>query len=666
MLMEDVSSCLSVLRSCWESIGALATILQQNKGGKSKAEADVKTILEASIKVLDLLGQSAGVTAVGGVTGQQHLQNAARVLFEDTHVLKSALAFKSWRSPEGMLVSHSATLVSALSTTAVAFSDALLQKHVSPSPTAMADVSDKEKHVARLSELIEKIRNQDLEPMPESAVASSGDEEVTDKEDGEVEEVTAKEGGEVADETVEGKHGAKVAQSPGAGSHGAHAPIDPGQSESQGKGRTKQSEGQGSDNDAAPNPGEAQAEHRAQGQPDWNNTTKFQAWDSALRKLRLGAQERGFAEIHKIWPVLLAGQGSADDLVEQAEPSAKGSLKGLFKLTGSGDLSLWATEVIELLRMKALGRFVFSFVLRYVESCFDKNPLQLPDELEGLKSELQAQRDQLCDKLGGDSSALALETEFLLKDLDFGRRAMELPAFAGEIEQAIPAAPVGIDLLGTSNMAEVGVLQVSGVQQLSSSILGGKLPSDSPPQTPSGSPDPGWTVSLRELQKLDLSACVSLEELPSSVSRLVVLQELPWGSVPSSLMHLTALESLELSGCTSLEELPSWLGQLTRLQRLVLKGCASLTDLPSSIAQLALQYLDLSQCASLTELPVSIGGLTDLQQLGLQGCESLKELPSSMGQLTGLLHLDLSKSPSLNELPSSMGQLTSLQKLDLS
>ncbi|CAM6037548.1 unnamed protein product [Sphagnum compactum] len=183
---------------------------------------------------------------------------------------------------------------------------------------------------------------------------------------------------------------------------------------------------------------------------------------------------------------------------------------------------------------------------------------------------------------------------------------------------------------------------------------------------------PSSIGQLNALQELDLNGCSNLKELPSSIGQLIALQELDLNGcsnlkeLPSSIGQLIALQELDLNGCSKLKELPSSIGQLNALQKLDLDGCSNLKELPSSIGQLnALQKLHLYKCSNLKELPSSIGQLNALQELDLDGCSNLKELPSSIGQLNALQKLHLYQCCNLKKLPSSIGQLNALQKLDL-
>jgi Leucine-rich repeat (LRR) protein len=178
---------------------------------------------------------------------------------------------------------------------------------------------------------------------------------------------------------------------------------------------------------------------------------------------------------------------------------------------------------------------------------------------------------------------------------------------------------------------------------------------------------------LTALQSLDLSFCLRLKEIPTSIDKLTALQSLDLSyclklkELPTSINKLTALQSLNLSLCLELKELPTSIDKLTTLQSLDLSRCSKLKELPTSIDKLtALQSLDLLYCLKLKELPTSIDKLTTLQLLNLSGCSQLKELPTSIDKLTALQSLNLSYCSQLKELPTSIDKLIALQSLDLS
>ncbi|KAL1209686.1 putative disease resistance protein RPP1 [Cardamine amara subsp. amara] len=189
-----------------------------------------------------------------------------------------------------------------------------------------------------------------------------------------------------------------------------------------------------------------------------------------------------------------------------------------------------------------------------------------------------------------------------------------------------------------------------------------------------------WSVApITSLPLTDnLEFLVELRMVDSELEKMwdgiKLLQNLKWMNLKNSinlkelpnLSTATSLEKLNLSGCSSLVELPSSIGNATNLKTLYLSECSSLVEIPSSIGNATnLQELDLSECTSLVELPFSIGNATNLKTLNLNGCSSLVELPFSIGNLHKLENLYLQWCLELKTLPININ-MESLDYLDLS
>jgi Leucine-rich repeat (LRR) protein len=64
----------------------------------------------------------------------------------------------------------------------------------------------------------------------------------------------------------------------------------------------------------------------------------------------------------------------------------------------------------------------------------------------------------------------------------------------------------------------------------------------------------------------------------------------------------------DLLGCLNVQELPTSIGQLNVLEYLNISWCKGLQELPTTIGHLhALQNFDLSNCFKIQELPTFIG-----------------------------------------------------------
>ncbi|KAJ1269468.1 hypothetical protein BS78_07G214200 [Paspalum vaginatum] len=119
------------------------------------------------------------------------------------------------------------------------------------------------------------------------------------------------------------------------------------------------------------------------------------------------------------------------------------------------------------------------------------------------------------------------------------------------------------------------------------------------------------------LETLDISSCDSLREI----------QELS-----------TSLERVVIRNCVRLVALPSNLGNLAKLRVLRLSGCGGMEALPSNLGNLAkLRVLHLSDCGGMEALPDGMDGLTSLEDLEIWDCPRIEEFP--LGLLLRLPHL---------------------------
>ncbi|XP_045824506.1 disease resistance protein RPV1-like isoform X1 [Trifolium pratense] len=193
---------------------------------------------------------------------------------------------------------------------------------------------------------------------------------------------------------------------------------------------------------------------------------------------------------------------------------------------------------------------------------------------------------------------------------------------------------------------------------------------------------PAELLNLKFLRTLSLSGCLKLEELPEIKEtmenlKVLVLDHTSIKELPSSLHRLVGLEELSLQSCKKLKTIPSSIGNFSKLLKLNLANCASLETFPSSIFKLKLTELDFNGCSMLRtfpeilepaesftcinlrktaikELPSSLDQLVGLEELILQSCRKLKNIPSSIGNLSKLLKLNLANCASLETFPSSI------------
>ncbi len=125
--------------------------------------------------------------------------------------------------------------------------------------------------------------------------------------------------------------------------------------------------------------------------------------------------------------------------------------------------------------------------------------------------------------------------------------------------------------------------------------------------------------------------------------RWIHWQETKVQKIPFNFGHCPNLRVLNLSKCINLKVLPTSINKLITLQELDLSGCSQLKELPTIDKLTALQSFNLSKCSQLKELPTSIDKLTTLQLLDLSRCSQLKELPKSIDKLTALQSFNLSE-----------------------
>ncbi|KAL9310581.1 Disease resistance protein RML1A [Arabidopsis thaliana] len=148
------------------------------------------------------------------------------------------------------------------------------------------------------------------------------------------------------------------------------------------------------------------------------------------------------------------------------------------------------------------------------------------------------------------------------------------------------------------------------------------------------------TQLLTKLKKLNLEGSYNLKELPD-------------------LSNATNLEMLDLSVCLALAELPSSIKNLHKLDVIYMDLCESLHMIPTNINLASLETMYMTGCPQLKTFPAFS---TKIKRLYLVRT-GVEEVPASITHCSRLLKIDLSGSrnlKSITHLPSS------LQTLDLS
>lgn len=150
----------------------------------------------------------------------------------------------------------------------------------------------------------------------------------------------------------------------------------------------------------------------------------------------------------------------------------------------------------------------------------------------------------------------------------------------------------------------------------------------------------------------------------------------------SALSNAKNLEKLNLEGCTSLDELPLEIQNMKSLSYLNLRGCIRLCSLPK-MNLISLKILILSDCSNLNEfqlisesieflhldrtsikgLPPTIKNLQKLVLLNMRNCKMLEFLPNCLCELKCLEELILSGCSMLINFPYIKQSMRHLQKL---
>uniref|UniRef100_A0A2N9HVW9 Disease resistance RPP13-like protein 1 n=1 Tax=Fagus sylvatica TaxID=28930 RepID=A0A2N9HVW9_FAGSY len=200
--------------------------------------------------------------------------------------------------------------------------------------------------------------------------------------------------------------------------------------------------------------------------------------------------------------------------------------------------------------------------------------------------------------------------------------------------------------------------------------------------------------NLQCLQRLEISGCPFLKELPQRLYKLSSLKELrlskcpllvsfPETGLPSTLI------GLEIIDCEALQFLPGWkmhnnVKASLLLEYLVIEGCSSLTSLPrgqlpSTLKQLeihncmnlefipeqmihnnsCLEFFKISCCKSVTSISEDTFGLStvtpntvmNLKELIINNCTNLKSLPGGLHNHVYLDYLEIVECPLLQSFP---------------
>ncbi|XP_065629453.1 disease resistance protein RUN1 [Quercus suber] len=207
------------------------------------------------------------------------------------------------------------------------------------------------------------------------------------------------------------------------------------------------------------------------------------------------------------------------------------------------------------------------------------------------------------------------------------------------------------------------------------------------------------SLMLRSLRYFDLRDCSRLEKFPNiqpgmGSLQILLLSRTGIKGLPSSIGNLIGLEKLDLSYCQNLMDLPDSIYKLQNLRVFEICGCTRLKidrrlmcnsfgSLPG-YGFLKLKYLNLSNCENLTELdflmmpdyfpelkylyldgtnigmiPESISKFARLRRIGIENCMQLQEIPRlpQAIRIVCAMNCPLLNSRSLSSLLSQAGEI---------
>jgi len=187
---------------------------------------------------------------------------------------------------------------------------------------------------------------------------------------------------------------------------------------------------------------------------------------------------------------------------------------------------------------------------------------------------------------------------------------------------------------------------------------------------------PESILQLTALDNLILSDTSLSGSIPDSIGTLAALDTIDLfhtglsGTIPNSIGHLTALIRLDLDRTSVSGTIPDIFGTLPALSKLDLHSTGLSGTIPDSFIHLdvpqATGYIDLHNTRLSGTIPESIAQLTGLEYLYLQKTALSGTIPESIGKLSTLEVLDLHNTSLIGTIPKTIGQLTSLGFLDLS
>ncbi|KAM2409887.1 hypothetical protein ACFX1X_028738 [Malus domestica] len=190
--------------------------------------------------------------------------------------------------------------------------------------------------------------------------------------------------------------------------------------------------------------------------------------------------------------------------------------------------------------------------------------------------------------------------------------------------------------------------------------------------------------NLMHLQRLEISGCPFLQELPQCLHRLSSLKEFKVWRCPSLVCFPetgfpSTLRGLEIKGCDALQLLPEWKMQNSNdlcfpLEYLVIEGCSSLKSFPKGKLPSTLKELEIQNCKNLESLPKDmIHNNSSLEFLKISGCPSVTSFPrgtfglpaATSSLVMNLKQLIINDCANLQFLPEGLHNLIHLNNLEI-
>lgn len=190
--------------------------------------------------------------------------------------------------------------------------------------------------------------------------------------------------------------------------------------------------------------------------------------------------------------------------------------------------------------------------------------------------------------------------------------------------------------------------------------------------------------NLMHLQRLEISGCPFLQELPQCLHQLSSLKEFKVWRCPSLVCFPetgfpSTLRGLEIKGCDALQLLPEWKMQNSNdlcfpLEYLVIEGCSSLKSFPKGKLPSTLKELEIQNCKNLESLPKDmIHNNSSLEFLKISGCPSVTSFPRgtfglpavTSSVVMNLKQLIINDCANLQFLPEGLHNLIHLNNLEI-